>query len=126
MQSADEIVDMGQFSAVDTKTHQHLLGNCAPADIDVPQKSLMSSFVIDADTVMVYIIHNQRFDLVGFCRQNMALFVFHHLMGACPVETGKGFALMAGNRILRLVAVAVAGGGRQNGNFLQLFAANAV
>ena len=79
----------------------------------------MGGFVIDADPVLVYIIHNRVLHPVGFRGKNQAAVIFHHIVGARFEEAGVGPALFAGHGILGLVPVAMAVGCRQNGHFLQ-------
>ena len=92
----------------------------------MPQKSLAGGLVVDADPVLVYIINYRILRGVDLLRENAAAGVFHHVVGARPVEPGVGAPLLHRHRILRLVAVAVAVRGGENGDFRQIFAADAV
>jgi len=92
----------------------------------MPQKSLAGGLVVDADPVLVYIINYRILRGVDLLRENAAAGVFHHVVGARPVESGVGASFFHRHRILRLVAVAVAVGGGENGDFRQIFAADTV
>ena len=109
-QTLDQIFRVGQLLAVDNQTHQHLSGNGAPADIDMPQQTLLGLLVIGGDPIVVYIIYNDLFDQICVLRENQTALVFHDLVCTCPKKAGKHPVFLTGNRVLGLVSVAVAGG----------------
>jgi len=125
-QPLDERLRPGDFFPVHRQTHQNLPGYGAPADVNVPQKPLAGGLVVDADPALVYIINYRILRRVDLLRENAAAGVFHHVVSACPVKPGIGAPLLHRHRILRLVAVAVAVGGGENGDFFQILAADAV
>ena len=125
-QPLDERLRPGDFFPVHRQTHQNLPGHRAPADVNVPQKPLAGGLVVDADPALVYIINYRILCRVDLLRENAAAGVFHHVVGTRPVESGVGAPLLHCHRILRLVAVAVAVGGGENGDFFQILAADAV
>ena len=125
-QPLDERFRPGDFFPVHRETHQNLPGHRAPADVNMPQKPLAGGLVVDADPVLVYIINYRILRGVDLLRENAAAGVFYHVVGARPVEPGVGASFFHRHRILRLVAVAVAVGGGENGDFRQIFAADAV
>ena len=125
-QPLDERFRPGNFFPVHRETYQNLPGHRAPADVNMPQKPLAGGLVVDADPVLVYIINYRILRGVDLLRENAAPGVFHHVVGTRPVESGIGAPLLHCHRILRLVAVAVAVGGGENGDFFQIFAADAV
>ena len=120
LEPLNQLLRTGDFLPVDDKAHQNLSGNRPPADIDVPQKPLVRHFVIGSHPILVDIIHNRSLHGIGLLRQNIAAVIFHHLMGACPKESGIRPTLFLRHGVLRLVPVAKAGGSRQNGHFFQL------
>ena len=86
----------------------------------------MGRFVIGRNAEAVHMVDDHIFHPVHFLRQNQTPIIFDDLMGSSPKKAGKCSIFVAGNRILRLVAIAMAGGRRQYGHFLQAFAAHAV
>ena len=117
---------MRQLPAVDCKAYQDLPGNLALTDKNMPQQPFSGLLVIDGDAILVYIIQNGVLDLVGNFRQDQAAAAFHNAVGACPIEAGVGSAFFGGDGVLGFVAVAVAGGGGEDGQLRQIFAADAV
>ena len=126
LQRVNQTGNLGQAIPIDHQAHQNLTGNGTPANIDMPQQAPVGGFVIHRHPVFVDIIHHNRFDPVGFLRQNPAAGILHHLMGPGLEESRVGSALFPGHRVLGLVPVALTGGGRQNGQTFQVFAADAV
>ena len=126
LQALYKVLCMGQLSAVCHQAHQHLAGNLTTAHINMPQQTLMGSFIIDGNAVVVYIIYYKLLDFVCFRRQDQAAVVLHHPVGACPEKACVRPAFFAGHGVLGLIAVAVAGGCGQQRYFLQAFAADAV
>lgn len=78
------------FFAVHCETYQNLPGHRAPADVNMPQKPLAGGLVVDADPVLVYIINYCILRGVDLLGENAAAGVFHHVVGARPVESGVG------------------------------------
>ena len=92
----------------------------------MPHQTGMGHFVIGWDAVAVHVGDDDILHLIHLRRQDSAAVVFHHAVGAGLEESGVGPALVAGHRVLGLVAVAVAGGGGQDGNSFQALAADSV
>ena len=125
-QPLQQLLHLGKLLTVAHKAHQHLPGNHAPADIDMPQQSLVGSFIVDRNAELVDIIHNRVFHSIGFLRQNQAALILHHIVGAGAEKARVGSAFFGCQGILGLVPVAVTGGSGENGHFLQTFPADAV
>ena len=123
LQPLQQLFRLGELFTVNYKTYQHLLRYRAPADVDVAQEPLVGFLVIDRDPELVHIVHHRVLDGIGLLRENQAPLVFHHIVGPRPEEAGIGPALFGAYRILGFVPVAVAGGGGEDGEFLEGFAA---
>ncbi len=125
-QPIDQDFRMGKGFPVYYQAHQNLAGNSAPADIDMPQKPLVGSLVINGDMKLVYITDNNIPNGVAFLREDPAAVHFHHVMGACPKESSVSPSLFDSNRVLGLVPVAKAGRRGQDGHFFQGFPADPI
>ena len=126
LQFLNQVLAVGQLSAVQHQTHQNLSGNCATTDINMPQKAFPCGFIVGGNPKAVYIIYHNLPNLLCFVRENQATVIFHHCVGACLKESRIDPAFFAGNGVLRLVPVAGANGGGKNGHICQAFAADAV
>ncbi len=126
LKAADQLLRTGDLPAVDDKTHQNLPGDSAPADIDMPQQTLMGHFIIGSHPVLVYIIYDRILDPVRFLRQDQAAVIFHHIMGSGPEESCVGTVFLRCHGVLGLVPVAAAGGGGEDLHLVQILTADPV
>ena len=110
----------GELSPVDCQAHQNLPGDLSPADVDVPQQAGVGGLVVDRDAAAVDVIDHGILYLIRLLGEDQAAGIFHHVVGARPEKPGVGPALLAGHRVLGLVAVAAAVRRGQDGDAFQL------
>src|SRR5699024_6941305 len=67
----EQLRHMGKLPSVYNQAHQNLPGHSSPADENMPQKALVGRLIVYSYPVLVYIIHNQVFHLLGFLRENL-------------------------------------------------------
>ena len=125
-QTVNQLLCVGQLLPVCHQADENLAGHRAPADIDVAQQTPVGNFVVGGDMELIYIIHYRILHHVRFLGENQAAAVFHHLVGARPEKSGVGSSLFAGHGVLGFVPIAKAGGGGEDGHFLQLLPGQSV
>ena len=89
----------------------------------MPHQAGMRRFIIGRNVEAVHVVNDHILHPIHLLRQDHAPIIFDNLMRSRPEKPGKRPVFMAGNRILRLIAIALTGGCRQNRKLLQIFTA---